>query len=149
LNTYAPWAVNLAHAVREDAVTKPGSHTYLVFTRVRDGLEAEFNSWYDTVHIPEILTRCTGFIAAQRFKLCDAQRPGSMPEHTYLCVYEIEGDSGESLASLDQQAAQPDWTRTDALDYSALSARLYEAITERFEAGKIVPPREKTVLPES
>jgi hypothetical protein len=114
-------------------VITPGSHIYVLFTKVHEGREAEFNRWYDTVHIPEMLTRCSGFVAAQRFRLCDAQRPGFMPEHTHLCVYEIEGDPRESLASMDVQAAQPDWSQTDTFDYSAFSARLYEAITERFE----------------
>jgi hypothetical protein len=127
-----PWAA------KEDSVAKLGSHIYLLFTKVYEGREAEFNHWYDTVHIPEMLTRCTGFVAAQRFRLCDAQRPGSMPAHTHLCIYEIEGDPRESLTSMDEQAAQPDWTRTDTFDYSAFSSRLYETITEHFEAAEIL-----------
>ncbi len=120
-------------------MAKADTHIYLLFTTVHEGREADFNRWYDTVHIPEMLTRCKGFVAAQRFRLCEARRPGSMPEHTHLCVYEIEGDPHESLASMDEQAARPDWTRTDAFDYSTFSARLYEAITERFEAATIAP----------
>ena len=118
-------------------MTNRSSHIYLLFTKVYEGRETEFNRWYDTVHIPEMLTRCKGFVAAQRFRLCDAQRPGPMPHHTHLCVYEIQGDPRESLASMDEQAARSDWSRTDTFDYSAFSARLYEAITERFEIEKI------------
>lgn len=118
-------------------MAKADSHIYLLFTKVNEGREVDFDRWYDTVHIPEMLTRCKGFVAAQRFRLCDVQRPGSMPEHTHLCVYEIEGDPRESLSSMDVQAARPDWARTDAFDYSAFSARLYEAITERFDAGTV------------
>jgi hypothetical protein len=117
-------------------MTSAGQHIYLLFTRVYEGREAEFNRWYDTVHIPEMLGRCKGFVAAQRFRLVDAGRPGHMPEHTHLCVYEIEGDARASLASMDEQASLPTWTRTDTFDYGAFSSRLYEAITERFVAGQ-------------
>jgi hypothetical protein len=46
--------------------------------------EAEFNDWYVTTHIPEILA-IPGFVSARRYKV-----PG--PDAVYLAVYEIEAD---------------------------------------------------------
>ncbi len=48
-------------------------------------LEAEFNNWYDTEHIP-LRMAVPGFIAAQRYKTEDDQR-------NYLAVYEMSSAS--------------------------------------------------------
>lgn len=41
-------------------------HILMVFTNPRQGCEEDFNSWYDTVHLPDVL-QVAGFEAAQRF----------------------------------------------------------------------------------
>ncbi len=48
--------------------------------------EAEFNAWYDTIHIPDILSGSPGFKSAIRYVLKD---PGKA-QGKYLAVYEIE-----------------------------------------------------------
>lgn len=50
-----------------------------------------FNTWYDQVHIPEILA-VDGFVSARRF-----HAPGS---DTYTAIYEIEGDVAAAQANL-------------------------------------------------
>jgi len=68
-------------------------------------LEAEFNEWYDNVHIPEVLG-IDGFVAATRYRLSEAQLVGNQPQHRYLAVYEIASDdlAGTTQALMDAAA---------------------------------------------
>lgn len=52
--------------------------------------EQQFNEWYSTSHIDEML-HVDGFVAAQRFKVADAD-PSQECRWPYLAVYEVEGD---------------------------------------------------------
>ena len=48
------------------------THRLIVFTQPAAGQEAEYNRWYDEVHLGDVL-EVDGFVAAQRFALADAQ----------------------------------------------------------------------------
>jgi|SRR5579875_91783 len=64
---------------------------FLVQTRCTDpAREEEFNRWYDTVHVPDVLA-AEGVVAAQRFKLA-GRPPENAPNVQYLAIYELEGD---------------------------------------------------------
>lgn len=45
-------------------------HVLLVFTSPTEGNEAQYNDWYNNVHLAEVLTT-DGFVRAQRFKVSD------------------------------------------------------------------------------
>lgn len=49
---------------------------------VAAGHETDFNAWYETTHIPEILA-CPGFVAASRWECVEGE-----PRH--LALYELE-----------------------------------------------------------
>lgn len=49
--------------------------------------EREFNEWYNTYHVPEVLARIPGAKSATRFEVV-GQKPG---EAKYIAVYEIDG----------------------------------------------------------
>ena len=51
--------------------------------------EAEFNEWYDRVHLPELLA-LPGFHKAWRLKVAPDSRALGGPGQTYIAVYEIE-----------------------------------------------------------
>ena len=107
------------------------SNMLVVLTNPVAGKEDEYNEWYSDIHIREVVD-IPGFISAQRFKLSDAQMgPGG--EHTYLAIYEVEGDPGKALEAL--KAARPELRMSDALDTSAISARMFTAITDRVTEG--------------
>ena len=76
----------------------------LVFTNADGGRHAEFNRWYDEIHLKEVL-EVPGFIAAERFELGEAQVDEAERSHRYLAIYEIDGDPAEALEAL--QAAAP------------------------------------------
>ncbi len=48
--------------------------------------EGEFNSWYDAIHIPDVLSGSPGFKSATRYVL----KEPSENQGIYLAVYEIE-----------------------------------------------------------
>ena len=49
---------------------------------ISDGAEADFNRWYNDVHLPEVLA-CPGFERATRYECTDGQP-------RFLAVYELE-----------------------------------------------------------
>jgi hypothetical protein len=59
-------------------------HVYVVRSEFADdALEAEWNRWYDEVHVPELLS-VPGFHSATRFQERGAPR-------RYLALYEVDG----------------------------------------------------------
>ncbi|WP_345634669.1 DUF4286 family protein [Rugosimonospora acidiphila] len=97
----------------------------IVQTSPSPGSEEEFNEWYDTVHVPEVL-RMPGFISGQRFRLVDAD-PSEGPR--YLAVYEIESD--DIAATLDTiRDTAPGRTKSTAIDTSVSIVRMYEPLGE-------------------
>lgn len=74
---------------------------FFALTNCIPGQEEEFNRWYNTEHVPDVL-KLPAFKAARRYRLHESQRepgPGMRmqrtPPWTYLCIYEIEGDVPE------------------------------------------------------
>jgi len=60
--------------------------------------EKDFNDWYDTVHLPDIL-EIPGFVSAARYENTSAGEG----QGKFLAVYEIEcEDLGQALASFDE-----------------------------------------------
>ena len=53
-------------------------HHMLVFTNPLPGREAEFNKWYDEVHLPEVL-QVKGFVAARRYVVSGDSPPEAPP----------------------------------------------------------------------
>ena len=78
------------------ATTKDAPWILLVTAAVAPEIEAEWNRWYDEVHVPEILA-CPGVHSAIR---CETSHAASVrgwtarPEETsqaYVAIYQIDG----------------------------------------------------------
>ncbi|MDF2997793.1 MAG: hypothetical protein K0R27_3430 [Xanthobacteraceae bacterium] len=69
-----------------------GKGKSILFSEMTPGpdFEAEFNSWYDTVHIPERMA-CPGFVSGQRYRRHEGAG--------YLAVYEMD-----DLGAMDTEA---------------------------------------------
>lgn len=102
----------------------------LVFTNPTPGDEAEFNRWYQEVHLKEVL-EVPGFVGAQRFELTDAQLSDEKRDHRFLAIYEVEGDPAEAFERL--QAAVPDMDMSPTLADDTFTSH-FTAIGERREA---------------
>lgn len=70
-----------------------------VYSNCPEGQEQAFNEWYDTIHVPDILS-VEGFTAARRYQLAGPgpkvnTRNGEAVAN-YLAMYEIEDEDPRS-----------------------------------------------------
>ncbi|HET9630204.1 MAG TPA: DUF4286 family protein [Novosphingobium sp.] len=97
----------------------------LVFSNFTPGKEAEYNRWYDEVHIPDVL-KVPGFIGASRYKLSDVTGEGA--KHSYCAIYDVESNEiGATLAELGAAASSGQMTMSDAIDLASTEMRAWEA----------------------
>lgn len=67
---------------------------FLVFSNATEGQEEEFNRWYDTKHLPDVL-KVPGITSGRRYTAADFEDPSGMvgkPKHQHLAAYTIESD---------------------------------------------------------
>lgn len=101
----------------------------LTFSNAVEGKEGEFNTWYDAVHIGEILA-IPGFMAAQRFEQAP-DMPGGPAR--YLAIYEIETENlGQTLGLLQEKS--PSLTLTPAIDQASVVMQFYQIKGDRHTA---------------
>jgi hypothetical protein len=71
-------------------------HLSLGFTNAVPGRDDEFNAWYDTYHLSELVRNVDGYARGRRYRLADVQRTGQGAGRPapwrYLALYEVEGD---------------------------------------------------------
>jgi hypothetical protein len=89
--------------------------------------EQEYNTWYDEVHIPELL-QLDGIVGARRLRPVDGQGP-------YVAIYELEGDDLQAI--LDNMIANAGRLHlSDALLLDpAPVPRVFETTTEHGPTG--------------
>lgn len=97
-------------------------YRFVVLTRPVAGKEDEYNHWYDTRHVPDVIS-VPGVNAAQRFV---AEVNG---EKQYLAIYDVQTDDPQALfGELSGRAGTDRMPMSDALDLTSTSAIMYEAI---------------------
>ena len=103
---------------------------YVVVSAPVVGKEEEFNTWYDQVHIPDVL-RVPCFKAAQRFKLPEVNKLGGQ----YMAIYEIDTDDIQKvMAELHSRVGTPAMLLSPSMDMSKVSTTLCTAIAQRCTA---------------
>jgi hypothetical protein len=76
------------HAPRIGGQTKGPLAIWLVMTNPVEGKEAEFNDWYDSQHIHDVLA-IPGIVSGRRYRV--TQSTGGEDQHfAYFALYEIE-----------------------------------------------------------
>lgn len=81
----------------------------MVFATPHEGRDDEYNTWYEQVHIPEMLA-IPGVVSCERHRLAR----GGPDEARYLSVYELDGEPGPVLAELGARAADGRMTVSEA-----------------------------------
>ncbi|GIX48162.1 MAG: hypothetical protein KatS3mg131_2373 [Candidatus Tectimicrobiota bacterium] len=85
-------------------MAKKGLGVYLVFTDIDPRYEEEFNAWYNTEHLPELLA-LPGFLDAARYV---ASKGGPK----YLALYELESPAALQTPEFQRWRANPSpWSR--------------------------------------
>jgi hypothetical protein len=89
--------------------------------------EAEFNRWYDEVHIPQLIDRVPGVHAARRFHFAADQFEGTVPPaHGYLTLYEIDAnDVAGTLAEIGKAMTDGSLELTTTLDAETTPAVMH------------------------
>jgi hypothetical protein len=103
---------------------------YIVITRPVGDRDAEFNRWYDEIHLPEVVA-VPGFVGARRFRI-EGTKPeeGGLPAWRYVAIYEMEcEDPAPVLAELFRRA-NGEFTMTDTLDMNSVATLLVSQISE-------------------
>lgn len=82
----------------------------IALSNAKDGREAEFNDWYDKVHLPDML-KVPGIISGERLV-------NILPAaHKFIAIFDVETESLEALAGEIQARAGTDqMVVSDALD---------------------------------
>jgi len=117
-------------------------YTFVVLSNpTTPGQEAEYNEWYNKIHIPDVLN-VPGFVAAQRFTLADAQLGDGPHAHRYLALYEIDTDDAKgALKELQKRVGTADMMISDGIDMKGVSAGLFKPVAERVLAKDVQRPR--------
>src|SRR5256885_212776 len=58
--------------------------------------EAEFNRWYDDVHVPDVLRSAPEVLAGQRYKRAGPPSPGELTAQ-YLVIYELDAKDPQAV----------------------------------------------------
>lgn len=114
----------------------------LVVSDAVPGREAEFDAWYDTVHIPELL-RLPGWESATRYERDPALEVEGASR--FACLYEISGDPTAALAAF--EADRPNRTPTEAM--AGASRVLYRPYRPTVRSTDIRPTEPTSTEPMS
>ena len=106
-----------------------GKYILLVHSNPTEDKEADFNTWYDEVHLGEVL-EVQGFTAAQRFKVAGEPATGA-PDHSYLAIYEVEAEQPQDALDALGAAIGGGMNLSDAIDLGGVSAVIYSPLGER------------------
>ncbi|MCL2583932.1 MAG: DUF4286 family protein [Streptosporangiales bacterium] len=107
---------------------------YLVFGNPNPGQEEEFDEWYDTVHIPDVMS-VGNIVSAQRFRYRQLDRDAGQPvAHVHLTVYELEGDPDEFMTKMIAAVSSGKVRMQEApFNSGTVSMSFWEPVTEKAE----------------
>lgn len=104
------------------------TYNMVVFTNPVAGREKEFNDWYDSQHLQDVIN-IPGFVSAQRFRAVDALG-GELPRHQYYALYTLCTDDVEgSIVELMKRSGTAQMPLSEAMGPD-VSFAIYEAITD-------------------
>lgn len=113
-----------------------GRYTFVVLTNAVEGLDEEYNDWYNNRHLPDVLA-CNGFVAAQRYRLAEME-PQQEFSHRYLALYELETDDlVKANQALTEAANDGAMFISPALNMDDALAKYFTPITERVTAETV------------
>ena len=99
---------------------------FLVFSNATEGCDDEFNRWYDSVHVPDVLD-VPGVEAAQRYDLApmevpeyEGAPPPPPPAHRYLAVYQLSRGADEVMAEFLARITSGQMSLSETLDMSTV-----------------------------
>jgi hypothetical protein len=87
---------------------------------VDEASEAEFSSWYEGTHIPQVRAAIPAISAVHRYRAADSPAAPGAPAHRFLAVYELDTDDvAGAMAALGAAAAGGRFDQTPTMDVTA------------------------------
>jgi hypothetical protein len=84
---------------------------------VDEASDAEFESWYEGTHIPQVRAAIPAISAVHRYRAADVPAIPGAPAHRYLAVYELDTDDvAGAMAALGAAAAGGLLDQTQTMD---------------------------------
>ncbi len=99
------------------------------FSSPIEGREIAYNSWYDKIHLNDVLN-IPEIKTAQRFK---SFSQSNVVNSTYLTIYEIETDVIEHLIHSFQSGSYP-MRSSDAIAIETVTIQFYEVIGDKLSS---------------
>ncbi len=88
---------------------------FIAYSSAVPGREAEFEQWYEEVHVPDVRAAIPSVTAVHRYRQVDLAGSGGAPRH--LAVYELaDADVATAAAQLGAAGAEGRLRMTDAMD---------------------------------
>lgn len=110
---------------------------FLVFSNPVAGREAEFNAWYDAVHVPDVLA-VPGVVAARRYEVVPMETPElegapspEPPAHGYLAVYELDRDANAVMADFLDRITSGAMNLSEDLDLAGVAMSVWRPLGDR------------------
>jgi hypothetical protein len=96
-------------------------YQYVILTQAVQGMQDEFERWYDEVHLKDVL-KVPGIVSAKRYRIVRLQAEDlGAPLWCSLAVYEMETDDPDQvLARIRALAGTEAMPLTDALNRSGM-----------------------------
>jgi hypothetical protein len=103
----------------------------VVLTNASPGQDREFNAWYDRRHVPDLLEKVDGVVAARRFRRAEGVVFNKSCPWGYLALYDIP--KGEARRALEGIV----WSRTERAESEAAGREPQVPITEAMAAERV------------
>jgi hypothetical protein len=104
-----------------------GKYVFVVYTQPFEGQDADYNKWYDEIHVADV-EKLDGVLSARRYRLADMDQP-SEGQPPYLALYELELDDVSvfpgQIAKAIEEGRMP---LSPAMDRSKTVRAYYEVI---------------------
>ena len=131
------------NVLKERQITTDGARTYrfVVFSNPVAGNEERYLDWYRGQHIHDLL-RIEGFIAAQMFRLADAQYGSAPGPQRYMMVWEIRTDDLAAVfRQVNENIRNGSTVQSDAFDWDSVASMTVEPISRRVSSDEVAGRR--------
>ena len=108
-----------------------GPYRQLAFADAAVGREAEFDTWYDQVHVRELMD-AGGIASTERLRL--QRTVGGQFDNPFLAIYSLDAQDWDGVQAGLQRMRDAKLTMTDAGRFDRTQLTIYEACSPRITA---------------
>lgn len=126
---FEKYFLDMAHVPLCNKNIQMKKYILTTFSLPIEGMQIEYNKWYDEVHLHDVLN-VPEIKTAQRFK---PFQQSNVVKGPYLAIYEIETDEIERVIDAFQSGTYPMRT-SDAIAIETVSIQFYEVTGDKLSS---------------